>query len=244
MDLDIGEMMANLTSSAAPPAASVKTQPTYVPAKATVVPAGAAAVAAAPPVAAPVASAPSSGSFFTSPIFLSFVALLVGGIIALVVWQLMSVSTQVKAMQKQQEEQEDSSRRRDAMLRHFIAQQQQQQRHQQAPVGDVENPLTSPEDRVDRMMRLEAEKLRQQQSMRQTTAMDEVKEAEAPAPARRRKRKYASSSPEQETAKPSAAVASSSVPEPAKVAAKPAAETPVRRSSRRLASKKESSGSD
>jgi len=241
MDLDIGEMMANLTTSAAAPAASVKTQPTYVPTKATVVPAGPAAVAAAPPVAAPAASAPSTGSFFTSPIFLSFVALLVGGIIALVVWQLMSVSTQVNAMKKQQEEQEDSSRRRDAMLRHFVAQQQrQQQRHQQAPVRDVENPVTSPEDRVDRMMRLEAEKLRQQQSIRQTTAMDEVKEAEAPAPARRRKRKYDSSGPKQPTAKASVAETASST----KVAQKAAAETPVRRSSRRIASKKESSGSD
>lgn len=216
--MNFGQMLADIGATAsrthgAP--ASVATQPTFVPVKAS----GAPKVPEAPKAPEAVVSAEKtvearrpapSTSFFTSPLFLSVVALMIGGVLALVVWQVFSMSSKVSHLSNSVEDASAREKDRDQVLQQVWQRQlsvEQQASGAPRPAPVAEPPTVHREDlSIDSRMKAVASQLRvQQESSRQSrdeqvrTAGEtmriqeqqrieaQVRAVEAPPPRRRRR---------------------------------------------------------
>lgn len=187
MDLDFGQMMADLGATAnrtsgAP--ASVATQPTFVPSK----PVAAAKLVVEAKPAEGAASAGTSApaknpgrSFFTSPLFLSVVALMIGGVIALIVWQVFSISSKVSHLSNNVEGVTSREKERDGVLRQVW--QRQVSMEQQASTHTVTTPEQGPgradavPQTIDQRMKLVAQTMRMRESQGRESRNEQVRQA-------------------------------------------------------------------
>ena len=149
MELNLGSLMANVgaTVENAQGAASVKTQPTFNGG----VTSSKAAVEAVAEKAKSVAT-----SIFTSPIFLSIVGLMVGGVIALIIWQMMNMTSQIKSLSEKNEAQAKEAARRDRAMQILWSRAQTQKNPQQPPPAQ---PEPEPSDPLEAAMARKAEEL-------------------------------------------------------------------------------------
>ena len=184
MELNLGSLMANVgaTVENAQGAASVKTQPTFN-----------GGVTASKAVEAVAEKAKSvATSVFTSPIFLSIVGLMVGGVIALIIWQMMNMTTQIKTLSEKNEAQAKEAARRDQAMQILWSRTQAQKRPQQPPPA---KPEPEPADPLEAEMARKAEALaRRAEEGRAAPPRPAVAERQVPevsAPSKRRRRRFA-----------------------------------------------------